>query len=68
MIIWPVGGAVAAFDVATLVSRWVDRRMRDTFSAFWHPHQPELRKSLKRAHAVARAEARAEAEQAAVRS
>jgi hypothetical protein len=58
---WILGllsGTVLAFAVASLLSRLVDSRLSDTFSKFWHPYQPQLRKALKHAHAAARAQAR----------
>jgi uncharacterized protein (DUF2235 family) len=65
---WILGlmsGTVGMFAVASLLSRFVDNRLSDKFSKFWHPYQPQLRKALKLAHAAARAEARGQAPPAA---
>ncbi|MBZ5559618.1 MAG: DUF2235 domain-containing protein [Acidobacteriia bacterium] len=59
-ILWPLGGALLALALASGLSRLVDNILSDKFSTFWHPYQPQLRKALKQAHAVARAEARGE--------
>jgi hypothetical protein len=58
---WILGllsGAVLVFGVASLLSRFVSNRMGDEFARFWHSYQPQLRRALKQAHALARAEAR----------
>lgn len=46
---------IGGFALSYFLSKFADVRMSNVFSQFWHEHQPELRKALRKARAVAAA-------------